>query len=195
MEKHLEKKIKSLDPKTRKKIETVFQLMNESISVLYDLATHDEKTGLYNINFFNNVFEMEFEKAKRGSEKLSLLITDIDFFKKINDTYGHIKADDLLKRLADLMKKQLRKSDVVARFGGEEFIILLTETSLTKAKRLTARLRNSIKKDPVLKKHNLTVSIGLTEYKKGDTKKRMRERADKALYRAKHTGRDRIVTM
>jgi diguanylate cyclase (GGDEF)-like protein len=195
MEKHLEKKIKSLDSKTRKKIETVFQLMNESISVLYDLATRDEKTGLYNINFFNNVFDMEFEKAKRGHEKLSLLIADIDFFKKINDTYGHIRADDLLKRLADLMKRELRKSDVVARFGGEEFIILLTETSITKAKRLTARLRNSIKKDPVLKKHNLTVSIGLTEYKKGDTKKRMRERADKALYRAKHTGRDRIVVM
>ena len=138
---------------------------------------------------------MEFEKAKRGKQKLSLFIMDIDFFKKINDTYGHIKGDEILKRLAQIAKKQIRKSDIIARFGGEEFIILLPETPLIKAKKLVSRLRKRIKDDKILKKYNVTTSGGLTQYKKGDSKKRFKERADKALYKAKKTGRDKIVVI
>ena len=73
--------------------------------MLYDAAIHDEKTGLYNNKFFETVFEMEAEKAKRGQQKLSMIMTDIDHFKQINDTLGHIKADELLKRLADVIRK------------------------------------------------------------------------------------------
>jgi diguanylate cyclase (GGDEF)-like protein len=169
--------------------------MTESVSLLYDAATHDEKTGLYNSKFFDSILDMEMEKAGRGYEKLCLFIIDIDFFKKINDTCGHLKADELLKRLADVLKKQLRKSDVVSRFGGEEFFILLPETSLQKTKKLTSRLRKAIKSDKILKKYKITVSGGLTEYRKKDTKKSFKERADKALYKAKETGRDRFVTI
>lgn len=189
----MKKKLSVLNPEFKKKFTDLMSMMEESISLLYDAATRDEKTGLYNNNFFETILEMEIEKATRGKQKLSMIITDIDFFKKINDTYGHIKADDLLARLAQVLQKQVRKSDIVARFGGEEFIILLTETDLGKAKKFAERLKKAIHSDIILKKHGLTISGGITEYKKGDSKKRFKERVDKALYKAKESGRDKFV--
>ena len=195
MDKKITAKLSALDPRFKKQIEEMFATMNKSVSLLYEAATHDEKTGLYNNKFFETVLDMEIEKAKRGHQKLSLFMIDIDFFKKINDTHGHMKADELLARLANVIKKQLRKSDVAARFGGEEFIILLPETDLEKAKPLTSRLREEIKKDSMLKKYGVTVSGGLTQFKEKDNKKKFKERADKALYKAKETGRDRFVAV
>jgi diguanylate cyclase (GGDEF)-like protein len=193
MDKKLGDKLSALDPGFRKKIQDLFASINESVSMLYDAATHDEKTGLYNNKFFETILDMEIEKAKRGKEVLSLMIIDIDFFKKVNDTYGHIKADELLKRLADVTKKLIRKSDVVARFGGEEFTILLPETNLEKAKKFSVRLKKAIHSDIILKKYNLTVSGGIAQFKKGDNEKKLKERADKALYEAKETGRDKFL--
>ena len=195
MDKKLKEKVSALDPKFREKIEELFGTMKESISILYEAATHDEKTGLYNSKFFETILDMEIEKVKRGQEKLSLFIIDIDFFKKINDKYGHLKADELLIRLAEVLTKQFRKSDIISRFGGEEFFILLPETDLKKAKRITSRLRTVIKSDKILKKYDVTVSGGLTEFKKRDTKKRFKQRADKALYKAKQSGRDKFVSV
>ncbi len=196
MDKRLSKKLSALDPRFRKKINELFYSMHESISLLYEAATHDEKTGLYNNKFFESVFEMEIEKAKRGQQKLSLVIIDIDYFKKTNDKYGHIKSDKLLKKLAEVIKNHVRKSDVVARFGGEEFIVLLPETSIEKAKKFCLRLKKSIHLDNMLKKHGITVSGGITQFKsKGDSGEKMKQRADKALYQAKNTGRDRFDFM
>jgi diguanylate cyclase (GGDEF)-like protein len=196
MDKRLSDKISALDPRFRKKIEDLFSSMSESISMLYEAATHDEKTGLYNNKFFETILDMEIEKASRGKQKLSLFIIDIDFFKKINDKYGHLKADELLARLAKIVQKQIRKSDIAARFGGEEFFVLLPETNLEKAKKITSRLRRAIKSDKILKKHNLTVSGGLSQYRKTrDSKKALKKRVDKALYKAKQTGRDKFVAI
>jgi len=194
MNKKLRKKVSALDPKFREKIEELFGTMKESISLLYEAAIRDEKTGLYNSKFFETILDMEIEKVKRGQEKLSLLIIDIDFFKKINDKYGHLKADELLIKLAEVLTKQFRKSDIISRFGGEEFFVLLPETDLKKAKKIISRLRTAIKSDKILKKHNVTVSGGLTEFKKKDTKKTFKQRADKALYKAKKT-RDKFVSV
>jgi diguanylate cyclase (GGDEF)-like protein len=166
--------------------------INRDIDSLYNFATTDEKTGLYNHKFFANVLEMEIEKAKRGKQKLSLIVVDIDFFKKINDSIGHIKADEILGRLGKTIKTTTRKSDIPARFGGEEFFILLPETNFQKAKRFVERLRKKINSEPSLKKHGITVSGGITEFKKSDTEKSFMERADKALYKAKHSGRNRF---
>jgi diguanylate cyclase (GGDEF)-like protein len=193
MKKETEKKLHALDPRFRKRFKELMSMMDESVSLLYEAATHDEKTGLYNNKFLENMLDMEIEKAKRAQENLSLFMIDIDFFKKINDKYGHMKADELLERLAKVLMKQIRKSDIAARFGGEEFLVLLPETDLNKAKKLTARLKTAIKSDSMLKKYNLTVSGGITQYKKGDTKKRLKERVDKALYQAKKQGRNRFI--
>ncbi|MEK6945379.1 MAG: GGDEF domain-containing protein [Nanoarchaeota archaeon] len=195
MDNDMKKRLVSLDPKLRGKIDSLFKSIDESFSLIYDLAIHDEKTGLYNHKFFETELEMEIEKAKRDQQKLSLIITDIDFFKKINDKYGHIKADELLAQLAKVLQKQVRKSDVIARFGGEEFFILLPETNFEKAKRLSSRLKNAIHSDNFLKKHGLTVSGGITQFRKNDSKKSFKSRADKALYEAKKNGRDRFVAV
>lgn len=187
-----EDKLSALDPRFKKQIQELFENMNKSIDLLYEAATHDEKTGLYNNKFFNNIFDMEIEKAKRGKQKLSLVLIDIDFFKKINDVHGHLKADFLLKKLSELLKKTIRKSDILARFGGEEFFILLPETNLDKTKKLTKRIRAKIKSDKVLKKYEVSVSGGIAEYKKGMTKRKFKELVDKRLYKAKKTGRDKF---
>ncbi len=195
MKRGITDKLHALDPKVKKKIENMFESMHESISMLYDIATRDEKTGLYNNKFFENILSMEIEKAKRGKQKLSIMIIDIDFFKKVNDKYGHIKADDLLLQLAKVVQKQIRKSDIAARFGGEEFILLLPETSLSKATKFSTRLRNAIHSNKILKKHKVTVSGGITQFKNKDTRKIFKTRVDKALYKAKQTGRDKFVSL
>jgi diguanylate cyclase (GGDEF)-like protein len=195
VDKKIEEKLSALDPRFRKKIQDLFENINESVSMLYDAAIHDEKTGLYNNKFFETVFEMEAEKAKRGQQKLSMIMTDIDHFKQINDTLGHIKADELLKSLADVIKKQIRKSDIAARFGGEEFIILLPETNLEKAKKFASRLKTAIHSDKILKKYHVNVSGGISQYKDKEQRKNLKERVDKALYKAKEGGRDRFEVM
>jgi len=195
MDKRLNRKLSALDPRFKKQITQLLDSMHESISLLYDAATHDEKTGLYNNKFFESILEMEIEKFKRNNHKLSLIMVDIDFFKKINDTYGHMKADELLTRLGKVLMKQARKSDIVARFGGEELMILLPSTSITKAKRFASRLKTAIHSDNLLNKHNLTVSGGITEFKKKDTKSTFKHRADMALYKAKKQGRDRFISI
>lgn len=192
----MNKKLSALDPRFRKKIENLFNSMSESISMLYEAATRDEKTGLYNNKFFETILEMEVGKAARRKQNLSLFIVDIDFFKQINDKYGHIRADELLARLAKIIQKHIRKSDIAARFGGEEFFILFPGADLKKAKKITSRLRSAIRSDKLLKKHNLTVSGGLSQYRRTkDTKKALKKRVDKALYMAKHSGRDKFVSV
>jgi len=193
IEKDLHKKLSVLDPKFKNKIEKLFENMTEYMSVIYDLAISDEKTGLYNNKFFENIFDMEFEKAKRGQHKLCLFIIDLDFLKKINDVYGHIKGDEILRVIGSVLKKHIRKSDIAARFGGEEFFILLPETNIEKAKKLAQRIKNLAAANRILKKYRVTFSGGLAEYKKGDTKKSFKNRADKALYQAKNSGQNKTV--
>ena len=193
--KKMRKKIDTIDPRFREKIDELFETIYESISTLYEAAIHDEKTKLYNSKFFETILEMEIEKAKRKEQDLSLLIIDIDYFKKINDTYGHLKADELLIILAKLLKAKARKSDIVSRFGGEEFFILLPETNIAKAKKFASRLKKSISEERTLKKYNVTVSGGITEYKLRDNKKKFKERADKAMYQAKKKGRNRFEVL
>ena len=181
-----------LNKEFKEEVEKVLRRFKEDLYTLHDLATKDEKTQVYNNRFFKNVFELEFERAKRKKQKLSLAIIDIDFFKKINDTYGHLMGDKILLELAQTVQETIRKYDCLARFGGEEFIVLLPGTSKNTAKIVSERIRKNILKNSVLKKYKLTVSIGLTEYKNSDTIKKMIKRSDKALYLAKGKGRDRV---
>ncbi|MCF7910570.1 GGDEF domain-containing protein [Candidatus Pacearchaeota archaeon] len=181
------------DPEFKKKLNNLFDEMNKRISELYNAATKDMKTKTYTYNFFKTALSLEIEKAKRGKEKISLLIIDIDFFKKVNDTYGHVKGDEILIKMADVLKKSTRKYDIVSRFGGEEFAILFPEMELKEAEEISERIRKKIQNNPFLKKYKITISGGVTEFKKNDTVKKIIERADSALYQAKKTGRNKIL--
>lgn len=187
-----EKKLKILNPEVKKNITLLLKQIEHNIDHLYELATIDEKTGVYNNKFFKTISEMELDKAKRKIGKLSLMIIDLDNFKRLNDTYGHLVGDDMLKRLAFVLKNNTRKYDIVSRFGGEEFVILLPNTDIKRAKIVCNRMRLAVQNDREMKKYNVTFSGGLTEYKKGDSVKKMQLRADKAVYKAKKNGKNRI---
>ncbi|MBI2451748.1 GGDEF domain-containing protein [Candidatus Pacearchaeota archaeon] len=176
--------------KNKTKLTNLLGEINKNINQLYHIATHDEKTGLYNHIFFKEVFGFELEKAKRG-KPLSLIIVDIDFFKKVNDTYGHLTGDKILKRVAQVLENKLRKYDVVARFGGEEFFVMLPNTLLNKAKQIAERLRRSMLSDNYLKKYKITISLGVSEYEQKDNFEKFSKRADSALYDAKKNGRNK----
>lgn len=181
-----------LDPDFKKKIDDVLKELKSSLHDLYDAATKDEKTGAYNHRFFKNIFLMELEKAKRGKQKICLVVIDIDFFKKLNDSHGHLVGDEILKELVVILTKTLRKYDVLSRFGGEEFFVLLPQTSIIQGKRISERLRKSLTSGKLMKKYNVTISVGITEYKEKDNFERMVKRADKALYLSKKGGRNRV---
>ena len=164
---------------------------------LEHLATTDDLTGLWNRRYFLEVAEKEMIRAKRYNNKFSMIMIDIDRFKKINDSFGHSAGDKTLKHLALLLKSRLREVDVAARLGGEEFGILLPNTDLNSAFNLAEDLRESISSTPVIyddKEIYTTVSIGVTGYHSSISEvDDILKEADKALYRAKEKGRNCTV--
>lgn len=162
------------------------------------MSVTDPLTGLYNRRHFENTIEREFLRAQRYKSDLSIALFDIDFFKKINDTYGHLCGDYILKELAYLTLENFRKTDMVFRYGGEEFVIILTETPMEKALIPLERLRKTIEDYPFFYDENnikITISIGVESFnEKTLTPENILNNADKALYIAKNEGRNHIVT-
>lgn len=159
------------------------------------LSLTDALTGLYNRRHFDNTVEREFLRSKRYGGDLTIAIIDIDFFKKINDTYGHLCGDYVLKEVAYLISDNFRKTDLVFRYGGEEFVALLTETSLESAKIPLERLRKKIENSDFIydgQKINVTVSIGAS-VNNAKTVTEFLDNADKALYKAKNAGRNKLI--
>lgn len=163
---------------------------------LSKLAVTDPLTGINNRRNFFNLAKKEFSRFKRYSSKISLLMLDIDNFKAINDTYGHLAGDIVLKELVKKIKEILRESDIPCRFGGEEFAILLIESGKNESFNVAERIRHDIAMSNIKWQNQIvkfTVSIGLTLIKKSDENlDDIIHRADKALYRAKGKGKNRI---
>jgi len=161
-----------------------------------EAAIQDALTGLPNRMAYDERIQEEIERARRYQRPLSLAIIDVDFFKKINDKFGHPAGDKVLKILAEVFKKRTRDSDFVARMGGEEFMLVLTETSADDALIVTDKLRGVIQqanfhfRDTAVP---VTVSCGITDYSEGDSVEELYSRADEALYEAKEGGRNRCV--
>lgn len=174
----------------------------KKINFMYSKTRHmsvtDALTGLYNRRHFEDNLEREFLRAVRYDNNLSFAIIDIDYFKKVNDTYGHSAGDYILKEIAYLISQTFRKTDMVFRYGGEEFAVIITETSLEKAVIPLERLRKTIE-ETVFKfkdeKINITISVGVAEVnEQTNTVHQLFEQADNALYKAKENGRNKVVT-
>jgi diguanylate cyclase (GGDEF)-like protein len=164
---------------------------------LKDLASHDELTRSYNRRHFLEMCENEITRARRYSRPLSILFLDIDFFKKVNDNFGHAAGDDALIAVSEICKNNLRQTDIFGRYGGEEFAALLPETQPDKSVEIAERLRGKIEGMQFFhdgKKIDLTVSIGVAGINevKNESIDSLLKNADKALYHAKASGRNRV---
>ena len=160
---------------------------------LENLSTIDYLTKAYNRNILHKIIKKDSYKfiTEMGDE-ITIMIVDIDFFKQINDAYGHDAGDIVLSKAASVIRSCIRSSDVFLRWGGEEFVVVMPESDLLSAKKIAERIRSSIEEseNPFKK---ITVSIGLAEYDKENYQKAI-ENADDALYEAKHSGRNKIVS-
>ncbi|MEW6214847.1 MAG: diguanylate cyclase [Nitrospirota bacterium] len=176
----------------------LYDRLNREKTMLERLAITDYLTGIYNIRYFYNRLEEEFSRAVRYKIPLSCMMLDIDYFKKINDTYGHRIGDIVLREFAQLVRGHVRKSDVFARYGGEEFIMLLPQTSLKGAIHEAERIRKLVSEYQFMglgKEDKITMSMGIacTSDKKIETTDDLITLADNALFTAKNKGRDQIA--
>lgn len=168
----------------------------EANGKLAELATTDVLTGVFNRRWFLIAADDEMERARRTRRPFTLLLIDADHFKAINDRYGHLAGDEVLKALAQLMTRQIRRNDVVARYGGEELVLLLPNTSLQEGMHFAERMRETIATFPITYRDaviTLTISIGATESDGHEHFADVLRKADEALYEAKTSGRNRVV--
>ncbi|MEA1955005.1 MAG: diguanylate cyclase [Campylobacterota bacterium] len=156
-------------------------------------AIIDQLTQLYSRRHFDDTIEIEMQRAIRYKTALSMIIADIDFFKKVNDTYGHIAGDDILADFANIIKNNIRSIDMAFRYGGEEFVILLPNTTAQEAKELTKKLRIIVNSHNFKNPNSITCSYGISQYKEKDSKETFFKKADEALYFVKENGRNNIA--
>ncbi|WP_066639063.1 diguanylate cyclase [Desulfolucanica intricata] len=164
-----------------------------------EMALTDEKTGLYNYRAFNFFLDKELKRAQRYNHFLSLIILDIDDFKILNDTYGHLEGDYVLNELAQIIQNTAREVDISARYGGEEFCVILPETTREQAYTIADRLRKNVENHIFTHSDKkttskITVSLGISTYPQdGNIKEDLIKMADLGLYRAKNSGKNRVA--
>lgn len=161
-------------------------------SELKKLAVTDTLTQVFNRTKYYEIMKRETERTKRYDHPLSIIMFDIDHFKKVNDIYGHAVGDYVLRTLTQIVKKNLRETDYLVRWGGEEFIIIAPDTDLKKAEILAERNRKASEKYKYDRAGTITVSFGVTQFIKDDNEETVIKRADDALYEAKRKGRNRV---
>ena len=186
--------IESFDIPDANKLD-VIKKINFMYTQTKQMSVTDPLTKLFNRRHFEEEFEREFKRAKRYKNDLSIAIVDIDFFKKINDTYGHSCGDFVLKEVAYLMNQNFRQTDTIYRYGGEEFVVILTETPAETAHIPMERLRKKIENHNFHfnnKNIKVTISTGISSKTDCESIFEMFDDADKALYKAKNSGRNMV---
>lgn len=171
---------------------TDITLLDIKLHKFRKLATYDNLTKVYNRRTFDTYLNQAIIVAKETKETFTFVILDIDHFKKVNDTYGHLMGDEVLVNLSKVVKRNIRSSDRFGRWGGEEFVLLLDKASAELSKDIIEHLRKKIEKEYFKGVGHITCSFGLTEYIEGDTVDKITKRADEALYEAKEGGRNRV---
>jgi len=159
------------------------------------IATIDQLTGIYNRHKFEELFALESERSRRFTQPLSLILIDIDHFKSVNDTYGHDVGDQVLVQLSAIVQENIRKIDIFARWGGEEFLVLCPGTQMDNVKELAEKLRDAVEKRPFAVVGKITISMGVSVLNSEDSFSELFKRADLGLYHAKEHGRNRIGTV
>ena len=180
------------DITARKQTEMSLREANETIG---RLIREDPLTGLANRRALEENMVRAISFAQRWKHPLAMIMADIDYFKTVNDRYGHLTGDQVLVSFSRLLKISSRIEDIVARFGGEEFILLIPNTSLDQATKLAERLRADTEEATVPIPTNITASFGVTRLLAEDTQESLIARADRALYAAKEAGRNRVRTL
>lgn len=171
--------------------------LSKALSELEYFAGHDPLTDLYNRRIFEDLLRYEVSRAKRKGYRFSLILIDLDNFKYINDTYGHNVGDIVLKSVADLLESSVRDGDVVARIGGDEFVVLLSETYLSDAVEVAERIRKNLEKNKICvfdgSVISISASLGVVEYPShGSSKEELMMIVDNALYKAKDLGKNKV---
>lgn len=187
----------SFDITERRRYQSELEEMNNRLSELnrklQSAVVTDPLTGLYNRRKFDQMVEYELARTDRYQKPFSVVIVDADKFKMINDIYGHLTGDDVLKGVANLLQDNVRECDTLARWGGEEFSILLPETEPPGAVQFAGKLLDAVRRQRFAESLRLTLSAGVAVWQPGDGLESVLRRADRALYRAKENGRDCVV--
>jgi len=186
-EKTLENINKKLALMVKKKTKKL-QKRNKQLKMLSET---DALTSIYNRKKFIESLQLEIKKAKRFNETFSIIVIDIDHFKKVNDTYGHLTGDKVLIEVSKLISQNIRDIDLFARWGGEEFCILVNKLNAQESKQIAEKLRVKIE-ETTIKNLNITCSFGVTNFEENDNNESIFAKADEALYRAKEEGRNRV---
>ncbi|MCP4157735.1 MAG: diguanylate cyclase [bacterium] len=175
--------INAIDVTKMKKMEDELKLLSQT----------DQLTQVYNRVKFHDSLTKEINRVRRYKTDLALIMFDIDHFKNVNDTYGHDVGDYVLKKLATMVKDYVRETDILARWGGEEFMILLPHTNLNNASKLAERIRAKIEGTLFETVNTITSSFGVTQFVMSDDEETFTKRLDRALYKAKEKGRNRVI--
>lgn len=183
-----------------KELSSTIENLDKKNRAIQELVITDKLTGLFNRNYLFTVLEDEILRSERYDTNFSILMLDIDDFKKVNDEFGHLVGDNLLSSLGVLINRILRKTDRAFRYGGEEFVVVLPETEVTIANIVANRIREQFENNIITINENSnkidiarTLSIGITYFQKGSTTQGLLKQADEAMYTAKAQGKNKVI--
>lgn len=178
----------------REQIRSLLARLEQSNDALAELSQRDALTGVYNRRYLSQFLERELDTCTRTGRNICLMMLDLDHFKQINDTHGHGFGDEVLVRFAETLQENLRGYDVLTRYGGEEFVIVLHNINLDEAMVIAERTRIAVSEIEFRNQVHITVSIGLVQSRHNETMESIINRADQCMYQAKREGRNRVVS-
>jgi two-component system, cell cycle response regulator len=193
---YLCKPFKELELRARLKVGERIVRLHEELAKAHEIlkfeASYDSLLRIWNRSAIMELLSKELSRAKRSQTPLSIFLADLDFFKRVNDSHGHLVGDEVLWRAAERMSNEVRESDHLGRYGGEEFLAVLPNCDAEGARVVAERVRQAIGNEPLTNEVEITVSIGISQWHPGQEVGEFLHRADVALYRAKHNGRNRV---